>query len=349
MITSAAPSEADGNNAYEKDLSSSLSYQHLFMKYGFSPKHVSVHIDNYGRAANIETSEGKYNLELIQKADVIFFNGGDQARHSRSWLDDEGSPNELFQYIVKRKNDDSAIFAGTSAGTMIMSNQMYGGGISYGHLYFSLSVGLAQKKVSDGGVNGTGLSDTRNGTKGIQYEDNGGMMPGFGFVDMLIDTHFDARGRLGRMMAGLLQTKKEMGVGIDESTCLFFDNGVGKVFGSNGVFIVDVSRIVVNPRLKYFNLKGAIVSHLTIGDKFIFHDKTVISSKELIKSPAYSGYRDSTNIFEEYECTLLSERLVDQTGKYNIGRSRIPSGYEGSAPKFGLTFYVTDRSKGYYS
>lgn len=31
-----------------------------------------------------------------------------------------------------------------------MSNLTYGGGISYGHLYFSYAVGLAPKKVSDG-------------------------------------------------------------------------------------------------------------------------------------------------------------------------------------------------------
>ena len=92
------------------------------------------------------------------------------------------------------------MFAGTSAGTMIMSSPMYGGGLSYGHLYFSNSVGLAQKEVSDGGVNGTGLFDTRNGTKGLQYEDNGGMIPGFDFIDVLMDTHFDARGRLGRII-----------------------------------------------------------------------------------------------------------------------------------------------------
>ena len=47
----------------------------------------------------------------------------------------------------------------------------------------------------------------------------------------------------------------------------------------------------------------------------------------LIKAPKYSGYTDSSDIFKKYECTLLINRLVYQTGKYNMGYSQIPSGY----------------------
>ena len=52
---------------------------------------------------------------------------------------------------------------------MIMCSPIYGGGITYGHLYFAGRAGLAQKSVSDGAVNGSGLEDTRNGTSGIQF------------------------------------------------------------------------------------------------------------------------------------------------------------------------------------
>ena len=40
-------------------------------------------------------------------------------------------------------------------------------------------------------------------------------MSGFGFVPFLTDTHFDARGRLGRMISSLVQTRFPLGVGID--------------------------------------------------------------------------------------------------------------------------------------
>jgi cyanophycinase-like exopeptidase len=76
----------------------------------------------------------------------------------------------MFQLILDRAYSDKVILGGTSAGTMIWSDPAYGGGSSFGHLYFSQLVGLAPKKISDGAVNGTGLHDVRNGTKGLQYE-----------------------------------------------------------------------------------------------------------------------------------------------------------------------------------
>jgi len=82
---------------------------------------------------------------------------------------------------------------------------------------FLFNKGLVSKKnVSDGGVGGSGISDTRNGSFGLQYKDNGGMMAGFGFVPFLTDSNFDARGRIGRMISSLVQTKFSLGVGIDE-------------------------------------------------------------------------------------------------------------------------------------
>lgn len=116
---------------------------------------------------------------MILTADIIFFNGGDQAKHARTWLEDSGIPSPMFSRLLNRYNNRDIVIAGTSAGTMIMSNPTYGDGISFGHLYWNAKVGLAQKSTKDGAVNGTGLSDTRNGTKGLQFEDNGGKMPGF--------------------------------------------------------------------------------------------------------------------------------------------------------------------------
>ncbi len=106
---------------------------------------------------------------MLKEADIIFFDGGDQIRHSRCWLTDAGTPIPMFQIIIDRAYADKVILGGTSAGTMIWSNPAYGGGSPFGHLYFSQSVGLAPKKISDGAVGGTGLDDVRNGTSGLQY------------------------------------------------------------------------------------------------------------------------------------------------------------------------------------
>ena len=169
MVTSASPSEADGNDAYSKDEPGDPSYYTMFKQNGFTSKHISAHIDNYKKAVDLSTAEGVHNLNILNQADVIFFNGGDQARHARTWLLDNGTSSPMFARVLTRYHNNEVVFAGTSAGTMIMSNPTFGDGISFGHLYFNAKVGLAQKSVKDGSVNGSGLADTRNGTKGLQY------------------------------------------------------------------------------------------------------------------------------------------------------------------------------------
>lgn len=62
VITSAAGTEQDGNDAYLVDETGSLSYKSLFALYGFTSKHVSVHIDNYLKTTDLSTAEGQSNL-----------------------------------------------------------------------------------------------------------------------------------------------------------------------------------------------------------------------------------------------------------------------------------------------
>jgi cyanophycinase len=207
IVTSASENEAAGNEAFNNDLPTSLSYRSLYSGYGFSPKHVSVHIDNYVRTTNLSNTEAQLNFDILKQADVIFFNGGDQSRHARCWLNDDGSYNPIMKMVADRARNNEVILGGTSAGSMIMCSPTYGGGLTYGHLYFAAKVGLAPKQVADGGVNGTHLDDVRNGTKGLQYSDNGGMMPGFNFTPFLVDTHVNARGRVGRIVPAMVQTK----------------------------------------------------------------------------------------------------------------------------------------------
>lgn len=95
------------------------------------------------------------------------------------------------------------------------ANQTFGQGSSFGILHYSKSYGLAPKKISDGGVNGTGLLDIRNGTNSLLSYYNGGKMPAFGFVNFLTDTHFNARGRFGRIVPVLIDLKHKFAFGVD--------------------------------------------------------------------------------------------------------------------------------------
>jgi cyanophycinase len=98
---------------------------------------------------------------------------------------------------------------------MIWSQITVGGGDSFGVLYFANSAGLAPKKVTDGDMGGSGLNDIRNGTQGLQYNYNGGKMPSFGLINFTVDTHFNARGRLGRIPSEMVNTNSRLGLGID--------------------------------------------------------------------------------------------------------------------------------------
>lgn len=69
VVISAAPSLADGLNAYnEDDDPGSLSYQNLFISYGFEPTVLNLAIDEL--ANSNETPLGRENIEKIQNADV---------------------------------------------------------------------------------------------------------------------------------------------------------------------------------------------------------------------------------------------------------------------------------------
>ena len=40
-------------------------------------------------------------------------------------------------------------------------------------------------------------------------------MPGFNYTSFLVDTHFNARGRFGRLIPGMFQLRFPIGIGID--------------------------------------------------------------------------------------------------------------------------------------
>lgn len=350
IITSAAASEADGDNAYYNDISdTALSYEHLYQKYGFAVKHITAHIDNYKIATNPNDSDGKMNLQIIENADVVFFNGGNQSRHARTWLNDDGSYNKLMDAIYKRFKADKLIVAGSSAGTAIQSNPTYGEGASFGHLFYAKSAGLAPKNVNDGAIGGTGLKDTRVKTNSLQYLDNGGKMPGFGLTpdNVLVDTHFDARGRLARLIPALYSTNKNLGVGVDENTAFFIQDNTATVYGQRGVFIADKT-LAKKTDNKYFGVSGVRISYLSSGDKYDFTDNAVISNKQKITSPTYSSYKDSSDITKSYETTNLLTRLVDQTGGYNKGKTKAPSDYPSSTVSFSIIFDKDTQTTGYY-
>jgi beta-aspartyl-peptidase (threonine type) len=150
-------------------------------------------------------------LDVVSHADGIFIAGGDQANYVRFW---QGTPlNELLDRHVR----EGRPIGGTSAGLAIL------GAYAYGAL--------------DGGsiVSKEALADPLG--SGVTLVEGFLHMPWLGQI--VTDTHFAARGRLGRLIAFVARLRHEghaaaVGLGVDEATVLAVDgNGIGRLF-TNG-------------------------------------------------------------------------------------------------------------------
>jgi cyanophycinase len=63
---------------------------------------------------------------------------------------------------------------------------------------------------------------------------------GLGFLPgVLIDQHFEQRGRLRRLLAAIAQHPHELCVGVDEDTALVVDGHAFEVFGTGSVTVID--------------------------------------------------------------------------------------------------------------
>jgi len=70
VAISAAPSLADGLDAYYTDNPGSVSYENLFKMYGFNPQVINLAIDNYAEASSADSVQGQMNIDIVKSADV---------------------------------------------------------------------------------------------------------------------------------------------------------------------------------------------------------------------------------------------------------------------------------------
>lgn len=175
-------------------------YQRTFDKIGFMNTGF-IHIENKNEAGLIEY------IKRVEKADAVFFSGGDQSR-----LADILGGTPLIQLIRKRYfEDENFVVAGTSAGAMAMSKIMIYGG----------------------------------GTQEVVFRHDLKISTGFGFLEhCIIDSHFITRGRFGRLAHAVIINPGQLGVGLGDDTALIVNNGEdAECLGSGAVVIIDSSTI----------------------------------------------------------------------------------------------------------
>lgn len=145
--------------------------------------------------------EQEYTARL-KLCDAVLFSGGNQLRLTSIF-----GGTEFLDIIHERYNNEHFIIAGTSAGAMAMSNTMiYQGNASNAHLKGEVKI-----------------------TTGLAF-----------IKDVIIDSHFNKRGRFARLAQAVASNPSAIGIGLGEDTGVIIRNGCEmEAIGSGAVIIID--------------------------------------------------------------------------------------------------------------
>lgn len=186
-------------------------------------------------------------IALIERADAIWFTGGDQMRLTQLLLDD-GADTPLLA-AIRRRLEAGATLGGTSAGAAIMSRVMIQRGESLTALIEPVLGHVASETELESGRLSLG--------------------PGLGFFNLgLVDQHFEERARLGRLARAQIEQGQIQGFGIDEDTALVVDLEQGRlsIAGTGGVTWIDASHAIRQANADRFGVEGLTVTYLSSGD-----------------------------------------------------------------------------------
>ncbi|MET4081004.1 cyanophycinase [Pedobacter sp. UYP30] len=151
---------------------------------------------------NREEANSDENAARIKNADVIVFTGGDQLRLSSIF-----GGTKIHQILLQKYQSEQVVIAGTSAGAAASSKNM-------------IYQGSSKEALLKGEVKITG---------------------GLGFIDdVIVDTHFVQRGRIGRLLYAVASNPGILGIGLGEDTGLCITDGHRmEAIGSGMVILVD--------------------------------------------------------------------------------------------------------------
>jgi cyanophycinase len=112
---------------------------------------------------------------------------------------------------------------------------------------------------------------------------------GLGIVQgVIVDQHFEQRGRIGRLLALVAQSPSLLGIGIDEDTCAVVTaDGVLHVIGRGAVTLVDGSRVRTDAyRGKGYRpvmVSGAILHSLPSGYRFDLRGRALLTEPDVLE------------------------------------------------------------------
>jgi cyanophycinase len=182
-----------------------------------------------------EEALSEERVKLISEASAVFFTGGDQLRITSQF---GGSP--VCQAMREMVLSRNGTVAGTSAGAAVMPETML--------------------------VSGPSDSSFR--------VDQLELAPGLGLIsEVIIDSHFSERGRIGRLLGAVAFNPANIGLGLDEDTAIVVRRQHFEVVGSGAVYIVDGSKLSYSSLGKentegVASLGNMCMHILAVGDKY---------------------------------------------------------------------------------
>ncbi|WP_027377337.1 cyanophycinase [Kaistella palustris] len=151
--------------------------------------------------AHRNEADAPEQLERLKKADAVFFSGGTQLR-----LTSILGGTQFHNLLHERLQKSHFIYAGTSAGAAAASESM----------------------IVDGNSDKAAYKGEVVTTTGLRLLSN-----------IIFDTHFIARGRIGRLFEIVVTNPNVLGVGLDENTALLISNKKMEAVGPGMAIIID--------------------------------------------------------------------------------------------------------------
>ncbi len=175
---------------------------------------------------NREQANSDAIVARANAADVVMFTGGDQLR-----LTSILGGTRFHEAILLKYQEQNFIYAGTSAGAAAASeNMIYQG---------SSSEALLKGEIKT--------------TQGLGFIEN-----------VIVDTHFVQRGRIGRLFQAVVNNPRTLGIGLGEDTGLYIHEDRMTAIGSGLVILVD-GRFIKDTNLTKIELGQPIsIDNLTV-------------------------------------------------------------------------------------
>ena len=188
-------------------------------------------------------------IDLLSRATGIFLTGGNQSR-----LTQVVGGTRLADAIANA-HDRGVVVAGTSAGASALGAHM----VAFGR------PGPTPKN------------------RMVQLAAGLGIVPG-----VIVDQHFEQRGRIGRLLALVAQSPSLLGIGIDEDTCaVVTSDRTLSVLGRGAVTIVDGSAVATDAYLgkgyRPVMVSGAVLHSLPSGYRFDMRARALLTGPDALE------------------------------------------------------------------